>query len=239
MHLNSYGPSSIQYQGIEYDQETLVRQSQRRLLQQGSVFIEFKFPQQKRGNYRFEVTSDKEESELFKARDFGVKSPNYPAVKTALELARPLAYLMGDDEYKEMMAISEPDSLKQAIDRFWLREIGNKNEAINVIKLYYQRIEEANKQFSNFKEGWKTDTGLAYVLFGPPVYVNRRGRNMRWVYSNNLVNDRRSFQFGQPTFRSDSFPFTHFILNRSQSLYQVQYQQKELWLTGLILQRRK
>ncbi len=239
MHYNNYSPSSIEYKGIEFDDETIVQQSQRKLLQEGSVFIEFRFGQQERGNYRFEVRSNQEQegTELFKARDFSVKSTNYPALKTAHELAQPLAYLMDDDNYEDLMNISDQDSLKEAIDRFWLKEIGNKNEAVNVLQMYYERVEEANKQFSNFKEGWKTDTGMMYILFGPPWYVDRRLDQMQWSYSYNRSDPDRNFLFFQPKLQSEFYPFEHFLLRRNQSYFNVQYQQRQLWLSGLILQR--
>ncbi|MBN2731258.1 MAG: GWxTD domain-containing protein [Balneolaceae bacterium] len=237
MYFNNYSPSSIQYKGIDFDEETVIRQSQRKLLEPGSVFIEFRFARQERGNYRFEVRSDKEEDQLFKARDFGVKSENYPAIKTARELARPLAYLMDEGEYEDLMAISDSDSLKQAIDRFWLREIGNKNEAISVLKLYYQRVEEANKQFSNFKEGWKTDTGMIYILFGPPWYVNNQLDEMVWSYSYNRDDPSYNYLFFQPKIQSEFYPFEHYILQRNQQYYSVEFQQVSLWLSGLILTR--
>lgn len=237
MHFNNYSPSSIQYKGIDYDEETVVQQSQRKLLQEGSVFIEFRFEQLDRGNYRFAVRSDKEEDELFKARDFGVKSTNYPALKTARELARPLAYLMDEDEYEELMSIRNSDSLKAAIDRFWLKTLGSKSEAANVLKMYYQRVEEANKQFSNFKEGWKTDPGMMYVLFGPPWYVDHRLDLMQWSYSYNRNDPERSFTFFQPKLESEYFPFQHFLLRRHQYYFNIQYQQRQLWKSGMILQR--
>ncbi|MDZ7715731.1 MAG: GWxTD domain-containing protein [Balneolaceae bacterium] len=177
MHFNNYSPSSITYKGVDYSEETIIQERQRQLLQEGSVLIEFRFAKQPRGNYRFRVQSDKEETQLFKARDFGVKSKNYPALKTARELARPLAYLMNDKEHDALMSISNSDSLKKEIDRFWLKNIGNQNKAVNVLKMYYERVEAANKQFSSFKEGWKTDTGMIYILFGPPWQVEKSETN--------------------------------------------------------------
>jgi GWxTD domain-containing protein len=238
MYYNNYSPSSASYRGIDYDEQQTVQQSERKLLQEGSVFIEFKFAQQNRGNYRFEVRSAKEGSDLFKARDFGIKSTNYPALKTARELAGPLAYLMDEDEYEELTSISNSDSLKKAIDRFWLKQLGSAYKARNVIQLYYQRAEEANKQFSNFKEGWKTDTGMMYILFGPPWYVDRRLDQMQWSYSYNRTDPERNFLFLQPKLKSEFYPFEHYILQRNQQYYSVEYQQRSLWLSGLILQRR-
>jgi GWxTD domain-containing protein len=238
MHYNRYSPSSIQYKGIEYDDEEVIQSNRRVLSQAGSVLIEYKFGQQDRGNYRFDVTTDEEEeNELFKARDFGVRSENYPSIKSAYELAQPLYYLMSDKDYEKLMAIQNQDSLKQEVDRFWLRNLNNKNRAKEVITKYYQRVEEANKQFSNFKEGWKTDLGMVYILFGPPWYVDRSLNEMSWSYSYNRANPDYNYNFVTPKLRSEFFPFQNYLLQRNQFYFNIQYQQMQLWLTGQILRR--
>lgn len=239
MHENSYSSSSISYKGIDYGKSTTIQSNQRKLIQQGNVLIEFKFEQQERGNYRFEVQTNKskDDDKLYKARDFGVKSENYPSLKSATELARPMVYLMDDNEYQDLLNINNPDSLKEAIDRFWLKNIGNKNKAKKVIAKYFQRVEEANKQFSNFQEGWKTDPGMMYILFGSPWYIDQTLDRMQWSYAYDRSDPERNFLFHQPKFESALFPFNHFLLQRSQSYFTVQYQQVELWLSGLILQR--
>ncbi len=238
MHYNNYSPSSIQYKGIDYDEEEVLQSNRRVLTQPGSVLIEYKFGEQPRGNYRFDVSADEEEnSKLFKARDFGIKSKNYPSIKSAEELARPLHYLMNDDEYEELIAIQDDDSLKQAVDRFWLKNLNNKSRAKQVIQMYYQRVEEANKQFSNFKEGWKTDLGMMYIMFGPPWYVDQSLNRMRWSYSYNREDPDYNFLFETPKLRSEFYPFQNYLLQRHQYYFNVQYQQTQLWLTGQILRR--
>lgn len=238
MYFTNYSPSDISYKGIDYDEATIIQSNRRVLTQPGSVLIEFKFPQQQRGNYRFEVnTNEGTGSSLFKARDFSVKSENYPSLKTPEELARPLYYLMNEKDYKKLVSIDDPDSLKTAIDRFWLQHVGNKAKARNVIQMYYERVEEANKQFSNFKEGWKTDTGMVYILFGPPWYVDERLDKMVWSYAYNRQDPEYNFLFEQTKLKTEFYPFDNYLLNRSQFYFQVQHQQKELWLTGKILTR--
>ncbi|MGM0545551.1 MAG: GWxTD domain-containing protein [Bacteroidota bacterium] len=241
MHFNNYSPSSMAYKGIDYGNEEVIQTTQRKLAEPGNVLIEFTFGTQPRGNYRFEVSTNKpsEESseQAFKARDFGIKSTNYPSVQSAKELAQPLIYLMGEKEYKKLMAIEDADSLKQTVDRFWLRHIGNKSRSKSVLKKYYSRVEEANKQFSNFKEGWKTDPGMLYILLGPPWYVNERLNEMYWSYSYNRSDPNRNFYFVEPKNKNEFFPYNHFIFRRSQSYFTMQYQQIELWLSGSIMRR--
>jgi GWxTD domain-containing protein len=244
MSFPNYSPSSIQYQGIDYDEETQIQSNRRVITQQGNILIEFVFPIFERGNYRFrarvtntEVENQDVASNLFKARDFSIKSTNYPAVKTAEELARPLYYLMNEKEYEKLMKIKDPKKLKEAIDRFWLTNLEDKQLARGVIKKYYERVEQANKQFSNFEEGWKTDPGMIYILFGPPWYVYERVDIMEWSYAYNRENPNYNYIFRRNKMESRFFPFRNYILQRHNYYYQVEYQQRQMWLSGQIMQR--
>src|SRR5699024_11656675 len=118
---------------------------------------------------------------------------------------------MGEGDHEEMMKISDPDSLKAAVDRFWLKNIGNQNKARQVIKKYYQRVVEANKQFSNFKEGWKTDLGMIYILFGPPWYVEDHLKTLPW-YIAYITNVREySYYFNKTKLKNMYYPFFYYF----------------------------
>ncbi len=228
--------SSIKYKGIDYRNFEVIQSTQRQLNQPGNVTIEFAFENLPRGNYRFEVSPNLNDKEtLYKARDFSIKSNNYPSVKSAEELAAPLIYLMSDKEYEKLMTIENSDSLKAAIDRFWLSNIQNSALARNIISLYYQRVEEANKLFSNFKEGWKTDRGMVYILLGPPLYQNRSLNEIQWSYNYNSSLPEYTFYFKRSKSKSDFYPFEHYILQRDNTYFQIEYRVKELWLSGNIL----
>ncbi len=238
MSFNNYSPSSMPYKGIDFSSREIMEETQRVLEQPGSVLIEYRYALPDRGNYRFEVVAegaDLDNNELFRARDFSIKSENYPALKTPRELAEPLVYLMGRRDHEEMMKIEDPDSLKEAVDRFWLSNVGSVSRARSVISLYYERVEQANKQFSNFKEGWKTDAGMIYILFGPPWYVERRLNRMQWSYSYDRTDPRYNFYFEKPRMRNEYFPFDNYLLQRSQNYFNMQYQQVQLWKSGHIL----
>ncbi|MDZ7807936.1 MAG: GWxTD domain-containing protein [Gracilimonas sp.] len=237
MNYSDYSPASIQRIGIDYDEFEVVQSSVRNLTQPGNVVIEYNFHELQRGNYRLEVSSGEGEEQIYKAIEFGIKSPNYPSLKTPRELAAPLAYIMSEKEYDKLMAIEDPTALKNAIDRFWLSNVKNSNKARNVISLYYERVEEANKQFSNFKEGWKTDTGMMYILFGPPMYVNNYTNRMIWSYSYNREDPETNFVFDRPKLNTKFYPFDNFVLRRSNYYYNVQRRQIERWLSGSILSR--
>lgn len=225
-------------EGINYDKREVIQSNKRVLAQNGVISIEYNFPKLPQGNYRFIVVAKEGHRELYKARDFSIKSDNYPTLKSAQELASPLIYLMNRKEYSDLMAIEDQDSLKSQVDRFWLRELGNKSKARAVIELYYERVEEANKHFSNFKEGWKTDRGMVYILFGPPWYQEEYHQGVRWSYTYDMSDSDMNFNFLQVKVQSEYFPFEHYVLDREQSYYTILNRQKQLWLSGRILERK-
>ena len=233
---------SLAYRGINYN-STEVMESQERILEEetGTITIEYRTARPPRGAYRFEVevVDDGGDGEvlLYKARDFSSMSNNFPNIISSRELAQPLVYLMRRSEYRDIMAIEDRDSLKHAIDRFWLSNIGDKEQASRVIRKYYERVEEANKQFSNFKEGWMTDMGMVYVLFGPPWYVERSLDTMVWIYGYNRADPRRVFYFRRTRMASDTRPFEHYVLQRHSAYHSVEYEQIQRWLSGTILTR--
>lgn len=238
MHYHNISVTDIRSKGINYREEEIIQTNRRTLIEEGSVLIEYVFPRHRRGNYRFEVTAETESGdELYKGRDYSIKSDNYPSIKNVREMARPLVYLMGEKEHEKLMSISDKDSLKNSIDRFWLKNVGNKSITRHVIQLYYERVEEANKQFSNYKEGWKTDPGMLYILFGPPWYVYRSLDKMHWSYSYNHDEPEYNYYFQRSDMPSEFYPFHNFILKRSQHYFNIQYQQIQRWLSGNILTR--
>ncbi|MEX0856971.1 MAG: GWxTD domain-containing protein [Balneolaceae bacterium] len=238
MSHNNYSPSNISYKGIEFGDYDVIQSSSRTLDQPGSVLIEFAYTDLKKGNYRFEVAENLDNrGSLYKARDFSLKSDNYPSLKNTRELAEPLYYLMDGKEYESLLAIKSPDSMKKEIDRFWLRNIRDSRVARNVISMYYQRVEEANKQFSNYKEGWKTDAGMVYILFGPPWYIDRRLSSMQWSYAYDRNDPDYNFYFHLPKIKNSSFPFENYILQRDNYYFTLEYQQIQLWKSGDILTR--
>jgi GWxTD domain-containing protein len=226
----------INRKGIDYRFFDVITSSTRYLSQNGSIYIEFKYPKLDKGNYRFEAKLYNDNGvDMDISRDFSIKSENFPYLLTSKELAEPLIYLMSTKEYNALISEKNENKLKQNIDKFWLSNINNPNIAAKVIKEYYERVEEANKLFSNYKEGWKTDVGKIYILFGYPWYIDKEVRNMRWSYSYNINDFETNFNFFLSEKKSKYFPFDVYLLRKNKNYYSVEYTQVQLWLSGLIL----
>ncbi len=236
MSYRNHQKSSLPYIGVAYYKPKIIESSRRVITDNGNISVVFKFPSLKRGNYRFEVTtSTSDKNQLVKARDFSIKSINYPSLKSARELLMPMQYIMREKEFKQFESLSTEDSLKTAIDKYWLSHIKSRTKARQVLELYYTRVEEANKQFSNFKEGWKTDPGMVYILFGPPLYVDYEFDKMTWIYIFDTANRQPAITFDLVRNNDNNYPFNHYVLQRNQSLSQLEYAQISAWNDGSIL----
>lgn len=222
--------------GLDYTKFEVLQSTKRVLNTGGSVTIENAFQDLPRGNYRFEVSASQGgKKTLYEVRDFAVKSPNYPQIKSPIELARPLYYLMNEKKYNKLLSINDPDSLKNAVDNFWLGNIKNAPKAREIIKIFYERVEQANQQFSNFKEGWKTDPGMIFILFGPPLYVDEGFGEMTWFYEFDTGTSNQGIYFEDPRFGNTKFPFHNFQLDRSSDFFGLQYRQVQSWKDGSII----
>jgi len=103
----------------------------------------------------------------------------YPYLKTPEELLRPLGYLCTE---KEMQSFWELGSPKLAVDSFWLAAANDVDKARELIRVYYHRVQLANYYFTDFKEGWLTDRGMIYIIFGAPGQVRKTDDGEFWNY---------------------------------------------------------
>lgn len=101
----------------------------------------------------------------------------FPAV-TAAKMREALQYIATDAEFESMQVLPP----KAAVDQFWVSLSGNSERALEQIKRYYSRVESANKWFSNTMEGWKSDRGMIYIVFGSPTVVYRNAEIEEWSY---------------------------------------------------------
>jgi GWxTD domain-containing protein len=76
------------------------------------------------------------------------------------------------DHYRNLKGV---DAKRQAMFDFWSKRDDGKNGSMNEAKQeHFKRIEYSNANFrSGQKEGWKTDRGRVYVMYGPPDEVER------------------------------------------------------------------
>lgn len=153
---------------------------------------------------------------------------SYPEVTSTNLLIEALRYLTTAGEYNELINAGDK---KAAVDDFWIKVSGSKERARFLIRMFYSRMQNANRFFTSYLEGWKTDRGMIYLVFGPPKTVYRTSEAEYWDYG-----PYRGFGSLNFTFRKMSNPFTvnDFVLVRSASYEPVWYMAVDNWRQGRI-----
>ncbi len=79
-------------------------------------------------------------------------------------------YLISEKEKRVFLDIPN-DEKKAWIEEFWRQRDPDPGTEENELKMeYFNRIELATEMFrTELKEGWMSDRGRIYILFGPPM----------------------------------------------------------------------
>ena len=78
-------------------------------------------------------------------------------------------YIITGDERASFKKLTTDDEREQFIEAFWERRNPNSGSPENEFKEeYYRRIAYANEHFASGIQGWRTDRGRIYIMYGPP-----------------------------------------------------------------------
>jgi GWxTD domain-containing protein len=179
------------------------------------------FAANKKGFYHFQLdTSKRDGLTLFHHSD------NFPEIRKADEMVPPLRYITSKEEFTELTSSTNK---KLAVEKFWINCTGNTDRAKEVIRKYYNRVQDANRYFSSYLEGWKTDRGMVYLIYGAPNVIYRTANSETWIYGEE--NNLNSVQY---LFSKVNNPFTDndYGLERSAMYKQSWYVAVDIWRQG-------
>ncbi len=153
---------------------------------------------------------------------------NFPFVRSSEEMLYSLEYLCKKQEFRDLLSSSNK---KLALDRFWLKCGGNINRARELIRIYYNRVLYANVYFTSYKQGWKTDRGMIYMMFGTPKTVKKGINKEVWIYSDRSRQKILQFVFNR---KQSSYSDNVFVLERSVDFMQFWAEAKRSWRAGKV-----
>jgi len=101
-------------------------------------------------------------------------------------------YIATPAEAEKYKVISTVEAKREFLYNFWkTRDDNPSDEGNNYFRKYLQRIKEANLKFTALKkEGWKTDRGRVYLIYGEPSEIERYPNQIEtrpyeiWHYQN-------------------------------------------------------
>ncbi len=113
-------------------------------------------------------------SPVFAIRPLSVRWRGMPVSIVDLDKAiAEMQYIAPKDKIDEMKD-APPDKKKEMFYNFWKSHDPTPNTDDNeLMDEYYSRVNYANQHFSHYLEGWKTDMGMVYIIFGAPNNIER------------------------------------------------------------------
>ncbi len=135
---------------------------------------------------------------------------SFPALTTPGEMIEPLAYLASADEVNALKNAAKP---KVALDDFWLKCGGNIEKSRELIRIYYTRVLYSNFYFTSYKEGWRSERGMIYIIYGPPDKVYKTVEGESWGYKKPVV---KSSWGGRYTVKED---YLFFMFKKREGMF--------------------
>jgi GWxTD domain-containing protein len=183
----------------------------------------FNFTPAKKGFYHFKVDSKSREGLTFYHFD-----KQFPEIYKVEDMISALRFITSKREYEQLQTAQNK---KVAVDSFWIQLADSKKRARELIKTFYNRVQNANYFFTSYKEGWKTDRGIVYLVFGPPEIVYKSSTGESWIYGeeNNYLST--TFNFVK---MNNPFSDNDYLLKRSPSYKNAWYRAVEKWREGRV-----
>jgi len=125
-------------------------------------------------NLEVEITTAGRPS-VVKRRGLIFQWSDLPVTVADLELAiRQLLYIATEEEADTFKTAKTYEQKKELFLAFWHRRDPSPDSKRNeFMEEYYARVEYANAHFKHFLEGWRTDMGMVFIIFGAPNNVDR------------------------------------------------------------------
>ncbi len=107
-------------------------------------------------------------------KPFFIRWANMPATISDIELAiRQLKYIANKNEYNKLKKADSDEKLPK-FGEFWRNHDPTPGTESNEgMDEFYRRVQFTNENFSVFRDGWQTDMGMIYIIFGPPSDIER------------------------------------------------------------------
>jgi GWxTD domain-containing protein len=154
-------------------------------------------------------------------------------------MIEPLAYLATPYEMEEMRSAVRP---KVALDNFWIKCGGNVEKSRELIRIYYTRVLYSNHYFTSYKEGWRTERGMVYIIYGPPDKVYKTPEGESWGYRKPVLKSswgsryrvKEEYLFFNFKKKENVFSDNDYFLSRSESLITLWDKAVATWKKGIV-----
>lgn len=174
--LESTDDFDVKYEILDNDNKEIQEQTYSTPKTGSRTLTAFKINTSKlsHGNYTIKLEVEQNGNDDDVKKVFMVRSIGIPSTIVDLDEAiEQLKYVAEKSDIKKLKNSSKSERL-QKFEEFWKEHDPTEGTDLNELRdEYYQRVQFANQSFSTFRDGWKTDRGMIYIIFGPPNDIER------------------------------------------------------------------
>lgn len=154
---------------------------------------------------------------------------NYPDL-TLRDSIEAMVYLLTRSEYRFLKKVNKKSYLSFVWNGF------DEESQMGLKELYFRRVYEANLYFPETKEGWRTEKGMIYIIFGKPSVIVIYEGYEDWFYERTQLNDRPVyFRF---KVLNKKYGQIEYVLERKPEYYEYWNDAIDAWRHGLILKEK-
>jgi len=174
--LENQADFKIHYQVKDYKGQSIEEQEYVRKKEDSRTMEFFRINKNKltHGKYLIELEVAQGELKDSIKKNFVVRWKGMPTTVADLNKAiGQLKFIAKQEEIDEIKKAPEAERIEK-FEKFWEKRDPTAGTPENeLMDEYYRRVAYANENFSSFKEGWKSDMGMIYIIFGPPSDIER------------------------------------------------------------------
>jgi len=153
----------------------------------------------------------------------------FPLISQKENMAPPMRYITTDEEFNSLNIGDESSKLKT--EKLWASMSSSLPTTEKQLVTYYKRVQYSNIYYTSYKEGWKTDRGLVYTIFGPPTNIYKNTKEEKWSYG--ISNSSLEFKFSFIKKRN-TLTDNDYILLRDKNMKDIWQKAVEYWRKGKI-----
>lgn len=148
---------------------------------QNQLFIMIPLSNLNFDNYTAEITVSSNTSSSKISTTFASINYDFPMSLNNIDLLiSQLQYIANDKEMDKLKSAKTDDEKRKQFLDFWKSKDPSPGTKKNEVMVeYYRRLNYANKHYTTiYSEGWKSDMGMIYIIFGNPSNIDRHPYEM-------------------------------------------------------------
>ncbi len=174
--LSDSGNGEIQYKIFTVDDKEVISKTFKESFANGISKKRISIDRTKLGYSKYKIkvivkigNESVSREKIFQLRWFGMSN----LIDDLDQAIEQMKYIASAKSIKGFKKASEKEK-KEKFIKFWEQQDPTPGTAENeLMNEYYRRVRYSNENFSGITEGWRTDMGMIFILFGPPNDIER------------------------------------------------------------------